>query len=219
MTTLVPIELIASKIYLIRGIKVMLDRDLAELYDVETRVLNQAVSRNIERFPEDFMFSLTREEIMRISQIVTSSEIKFSKSVRCFTEQGVAMLSSVLKSKRAIEVNIAIMRAFVKLREALLDNKDLRRELEGLKQITEERFRIVFETLDQLNRINQEFYQKFTESFDQTRRKIQPGVSTILENTARKGNWLDIGCGNGNLAHTWAQKGYTGLYFGYIEFF
>jgi hypothetical protein len=150
MTTLVPIELIASKIYLIRGIKVMLDRDLAELYDVETRVLNQAVSRNIERFPEDFMFSLTREEIMRISQIVTSSEIKFSKSVRCFTEQGVAMLSSVLKSKRAIEVNIAIMRAFVKLREALLDNKDLRRELEGLKQITEERFRIVFETLDQL---------------------------------------------------------------------
>jgi hypothetical protein len=103
MKTLVPIELIASKIYLIRGIKVMLDRDLAELYDVETRVLNQAVSRNLERFPEDFMFSLTREEIMRISQIVTSSEIKFSKSVRCFTEQGVAMLSSVLRSKRAIQ--------------------------------------------------------------------------------------------------------------------
>jgi len=93
MSELVPIELIASKIYLIRNMKVMLDRDLAELYDVETRVLNQAVSRNIERFPEDFMFSLTREEIMRISQIVTSSEIKFSKSVRCFTEQGVAMFT------------------------------------------------------------------------------------------------------------------------------
>ena len=150
MTTLVPIELIASKIYLIRGIKVMLDRDLAELYDVETRVLNQAVSRNIERFPEDFMFSLTREEIMRISQIVTSSEIKFSKSVRCFTEQGVAMLSSVLRSKRAIQANIQIMRTFTKLREALIDNKDLRRELEELKQITEERFQVVFETLDQL---------------------------------------------------------------------
>ena len=150
MTTLVPIELIASKIYLIRGIKVMLDRDLAELYDVETRVLNQAVSRNIERFPEDFMFSLTREEIMRISQIVTSSEIKFSKSVRCFTEQGVAMLSSVLRSKRSIQANIQIMRTFTKLREALLDNKDLRRELEELKQITEERFQVVFETLDQL---------------------------------------------------------------------
>ena len=79
-------EVISSKIYLIRGIKVMLDRDLAELYRVETRILNQAVSRNIERFPEDFMFSLTREEIMGMSQIVTSSEIKFSKSVRCFTE-------------------------------------------------------------------------------------------------------------------------------------
>ena len=128
----------------------MLDKDLAELYDVETRVLNQAVSRNIERFPEDFMFSLTREEIMRISQIVTSSEIKFSKSVRCFTEQGVAMLSSVLRSKRAIQANIQIMRTFTKLREALLDNKDLRKELEELKQLTEERFRIVFETLDQL---------------------------------------------------------------------
>ena len=150
MKTLVPIELIASKIYLIRGLKVMLDKDLAELYDVETRVLNQAVSRNIERFPEDFMFSLTREEIMRISQIVTSSEIKFSKSVRCFTEQGVAMLSSVLRSKRAIQANIQIMRTFTKLREALLDNKDLRKELEELKQLTEERFRIVFETLDQL---------------------------------------------------------------------
>ena len=150
MTELVPIELIASKIYLIRGIKVMLDRDLAELYGVETRVLNQAVSRNIERFPEDFMFSLTREEIMRISQIVISSEIKFSKSVRCFTEQGVAMLSSVLRSKRAIQANIQIMRTFTKLREALLDNKDLRKELEELKQLTEERFRIVFETLDQL---------------------------------------------------------------------
>jgi hypothetical protein len=149
MTELVPIELIASKIYLIRGIKVMLDRDLAELYGVETRVLNQAVSRNIERFPEDFMFSLTREEIMRISQIVISSEIKFSKSVRCFTEQGVAMLSSVLRSKRAIQANIQIMRTFTKLREALLDNKDLRKELEELKQLTEERFRIVFETLDQ----------------------------------------------------------------------
>jgi hypothetical protein len=150
MTTLVPIERIASKIYLVRDLKVMLDRDLAELYGVETRTLNQAVSRNIERFPEDFMFSLTREEIMRISQIVISSEIKFSRSVRCFTEQGVAMLSSVLRSKRAIHVNIQIMRTFTKLRGALIDNKDLRKELEELKQITEERFQIVFETLDQL---------------------------------------------------------------------
>lgn len=106
MTTTVTVERITGKIYLIRGQKVMLDRDLAELYGVETRVLNQAVSRNIERFPGDFMFSLTRKEIMGISQIVISSEIKFSKSVRCFTEQGVAMISSVLNSKRAIQVNV-----------------------------------------------------------------------------------------------------------------
>jgi len=92
MTKLVPIERIASKIYLVRGIKVMLDRDLADLYGVETRALNQAVSRNIERFPKDFMLTLTRDEIKRISQIVTSSKIKFSKRVRAFTEQGVAML-------------------------------------------------------------------------------------------------------------------------------
>ncbi len=97
----------------------MLDRDLSELYEVETRVLNQAVTRNIERFPEDFMFSLTREEIIGISQIVISFGIKFSKSVRCFTEQGVAMLSSVLRSKRAIQVNIQIMRAFTQLRQML----------------------------------------------------------------------------------------------------
>ncbi|UCE53610.1 MAG: ORF6N domain-containing protein [Desulfobacterales bacterium] len=112
MTDLVPIEAIVRKIVLVRGEKVLLDRDLAELYGVETRALNQAVSRNIKRFPEDFMFTLTREEIMRISQIVTSSNIKFSKRVRVFTEQGVAMLSSVLNSERAIEVNITIMRAF-----------------------------------------------------------------------------------------------------------
>lgn len=94
----------------------MLDRDLAELYAVETRVLNQAVSRNPERLPPDFMFALDRDEIKRISQTVTSSSIKYSKSVRVFTEQGVAMLSSVLNSKRAIQVNIQIMSAFTKLR-------------------------------------------------------------------------------------------------------
>ena len=150
MKTLVPIELIASKIYLIRGLKVMLDKDLAELYDVETRVLNQAVSRNIERFPEDFMFSLTREEIMRISQIVTSSEIKFSKSVRCFTEQGVAMLSSVLRSKRAIHVNIQIMRTFTQLRKMLSTHKDLKRKIESMEKKYDEQFQIVFEAIKQL---------------------------------------------------------------------
>ena len=107
--SLVPVEQIERAILLIRGPRVMLDRDLANLYSVETRVLNQAVHRNIQRFPEDFMFELTRDEIQRISQIVTSSKIKYSKRVHAFTEQGVAMLSSVLNSARAIEVNISIM--------------------------------------------------------------------------------------------------------------
>ena len=92
---IIPVERIKQSIVLIRSQKVMLDRDLAKLYEVETRVLNQAVGRNIQRFPEDFMFALTRAEIMRISQIVTSSKLKYSKVVHAFTEQGVAMLSTV----------------------------------------------------------------------------------------------------------------------------
>ena len=151
MTTLVPIELIASKIYLIRGIKVMLDRDLAELYGVETKRLKEQVRRNIERFPEDFMFELTKDEIKNLrSQFATSSWGGARYLPMAFSEHGVLMLSSVLNSERAVQVNIQIMRTFTKLREALLDNKDLGRELEELKQLTEERFRIVFETLDQL---------------------------------------------------------------------
>ncbi len=134
MSKLIPTERIESKIYLIRGQKVMLDRDLAELYGVRTFVLNQAVKRNIERFPEDFMFSLTRQEIMSISQIVISSEIKYSKNVNVFTEQGVSMLSSILRSKRAIQVNIAIMRAFVKLRHILASHKDLAEKLDKLER-------------------------------------------------------------------------------------
>ena len=106
MSDIVPLVRITSKIFVIRDTRVILDKDLAELYGVETRVLNQAVRRNIKRFPEDFIFVLTREEIMRISQSVTSSKIKYSKRVHAFTEQGVAMLSSVLRSTRAVEVNI-----------------------------------------------------------------------------------------------------------------
>jgi hypothetical protein len=128
----------------------MLDRDLAALYGVETRALNQAVSRNKERFPEDFMIILTREEIARISQFVTSSTIKFSKNVHAFTEQGVAMLSSVLRSKTAIQVNIQIMRAFTRLRCLVLDSSEIRRELEALRADTDGKLRIVFEALDQL---------------------------------------------------------------------
>jgi hypothetical protein len=129
----IPAARIDQSIHLLRGQKVMLDRDLAALYGVETRTLNQAVKRNTDRFPEDFAFTLTREEIGRISQIVTSSGLKFSKQVRAFTEQGVAMLSSVLNSERAVKVNIAIIRAFVRLRETLETNRELARKFEELE--------------------------------------------------------------------------------------
>ena len=145
MNNLVPIERIESKIFLIRGQKVMLDRDLAELYDVPTKVLNQAVRRNISRFPEDFMFQLTWDEIERLrsqivtsnlkSQFVTSSWGGVRKLPYAFTEHGVAMLSSVLKSERAAQVNIAIMRAFVKLRQAMSANKELANKLSQLEKM------------------------------------------------------------------------------------
>ena len=149
----IPVERIERAILLIRGQKVLLDRDLAVLYGVETRALNQAVRRNIKRFPPDFMFELTREEIMRISQTVISSEIKYSKRVHAFTEQGVAMLSSVLKSERAIEVNIAIMRVFVRLREMMATHKQLAlklRELESRIQDHDEQIVAIFEAIHRL---------------------------------------------------------------------
>jgi len=149
-TPLVPIERIEKAIFLIRGEKVMLDRDLAALYEVETRVLNQAVSRNVERFPGDFMFELTRDEILGISQIVTSSNLKFSKRVTAFTEQGVAMLSGVLHSKRAVQVNIEIMRAFVRLRQMLASNADLSRRLAELESKYNRQFKVVFDAIRQL---------------------------------------------------------------------
>ena len=154
--SLIPVERIEQSILLIRGQKVMLDRDLAQLYGVETRVLNQAVRRNIDRFPEDFMFPLTREEIMRISQIVISSvhpgvkTLKFSKNVMAFTEHGVAMLSSVLNSPRAVQVNIQIMRTFAKLREIMLQHKDLARRLDELEKKYDAQFKIVFDAIRQL---------------------------------------------------------------------
>jgi hypothetical protein len=144
---LVPIDRIERGILLIRDQKVMLDRYLAGLYGVETRVLNQAVRRNIKRFPEDFMFALTRTEILRISQIVTSPEIKYSKRVHAFTEQGVAMLSSVLHSERAIQVNVEIMRAFVRLRQMLSAHKDLERKLHALEMKYDKQFKIVFDAI------------------------------------------------------------------------
>ena len=149
----VPVERVEQAILLIRNKKVILDRELAKLYGVETRVLNQAVQRNIERFPDDFIFALTREEIMRISQIVTSSKIKYSKRVYAFTEQGVAMLSSVLRSPRAIQVNIEIMRAFVRLREMLATHKELARKLTALEQHLrghDQQIQAIFEAIRQL---------------------------------------------------------------------
>jgi len=131
----------------------MLDRNLAELYGVETKVLKQAARRNIMRFPPDFMFELTKEELKNWrSQFVTSNSIKMGLRhlPMAFTEQGVAMLSGILNSDRAIAVNIQIMRTFTKLRHMISDNEDLRRELAELREQTDERFQIVFETLDQL---------------------------------------------------------------------
>jgi len=153
MEHLVPVEVIEGRILSLRGHKVMLDRDLAELYGVETRVLNQAVKRNRERFPEDFMFPLSREEILRISHFVTSSapegrgSLKFSKSVMAFTEYGIAMLSSVLNSPRAIQVNIQIMRTFGKLREMLASHRDLAKKLVDLEKKYDAQFQVVFHAL------------------------------------------------------------------------
>lgn len=156
VTHIVPVEIVEQKIFLVRSHKVMLDRDLAELYGVETRVLNQAVRRNIERFPEDFMVSLTREEIMRISQTVISSSpavpdtLKYSKNVMAFTEYGIAMLSSVLNSSKAIQVNIQIMRTFGKLREMISSNKVLSSRLNDLEKKYDSQFKLVFDAIRQL---------------------------------------------------------------------
>ncbi len=149
----VPIERIAKKIYVIRGQKVMLDSDLAELYDVETKALNQAVKRNSGRFPEDFMFQLVPEEIENLrSQIVTSSSRYGGRRYLpyAFTEQGIAMLSSVLKSERAVEVNIAIMRTFVKMRELMASHAELARKIEAMEKKYDEQFQDVFKVIKKM---------------------------------------------------------------------
>jgi len=149
---LVPVELIENKIYLIRGHKVMLSQHLAGLYQVETRALVQAVKRNTERFPSDFMFQLSEKEFADLKSQIVISSWGGSRRARpyAFTEQGVAMLSSVLKSARAVQVNIQIIRVFTKLRQLHLNNAELQRELEEMKRQTNDRFQIVFETLDHL---------------------------------------------------------------------
>ena len=134
MKDLIPQEVIENKSYLIRGQKAMVDRDLAKLYGVPTKRLKEQVKRNIKRFPEDFMFELTMQELEILrSQFATSRWGGERYLPYAFTEQGVAMLSSVLNSERAIEVNIAIMRAFVRLREILLTHKDLAAKIAALE--------------------------------------------------------------------------------------
>lgn len=152
MSNLIPAEIIHQRIFLIRGEKVMIDHDLAELYEVPTKVLNQAVKRNIERFPDGFMFQLMkteRDELVTICDHL--KDLKFSYQMPyAFTEQGVAMLSSVLKSKRAIQVNIQIMKTFVQLRRMLADHKELARRLDGLEKKYDAQFKVVFDALRKL---------------------------------------------------------------------
>lgn len=150
--SVVPAERIEHSILLIRGQKVMLDSDLAALYAVETRTLVQAVHRNLERFPADFMFQLPLKDWHHLrSQIVISSSWGGRRHPPyVFTEQGVAMLSSVLRSSRAIQVNILIMRAFVKLRELLGTHKELARKLDEMEKKYDEQFQVVFDAIRQL---------------------------------------------------------------------
>jgi hypothetical protein len=145
------LEIIKSKIFEIRDQKVMLDFDLSELYEIETRVLNQAVKRNINRFPQDFMFQLNEFEFANLkSQFVISRWGGTRKLPFVFTEQGVAMLSSVLHSPKAIEVNISIMRAFVYFRQLILSNKELSNKLVAMEEKYNKKFKDVFEALNYL---------------------------------------------------------------------
>jgi phage regulator Rha-like protein len=149
-TALIAVEQVERRIYTVRGQNVMLDSDLAELYGVETKNLNKAVQRNGSRFPVDFMFRLTLEETESLRfQIGTSNEGRGGRRYLpyAFTEQGVAMLSSVLRSERAVQVNIAIMRAFVSLRGLLTQDSDLARRILTLEQKYDEQFAVVFEAI------------------------------------------------------------------------
>lgn len=145
-------EWIETKIFLIRGKKVMMDKDLAELYGVETKMLNRAVRRNIDRFPEDFMFQLNKQEMENWKcQFGTSSWGGKRKAPLVFTEPGVAMLSGVLNSKKAVRVNIQIIRTFIRLREMIAGNKELRTKIEELERKYNKYFKIIFETIRSLS--------------------------------------------------------------------
>lgn len=152
MTILVPKERIEKSIYLIRGQKVMFDTDLATLYGVETGALNRAVKRNEDRFPEDFCFQLNEKEAESLRCQIGISKGKGGRRYLpfVFTEQGVAMLSSVLKSKKAVLVNVQIIRTFVQLREMLISNRELGRKLAHLEKKYDHQFKVVFEAIDEL---------------------------------------------------------------------
>ncbi len=154
MKEVIPVEIIERKIYLIRGQKVMLDSDLAELYGVQTKRLNEQVRRNPKRFPDDFMFQLTNAEMESLRSHFATLKTGRGKHRKylplAFTEQGVSMLSSVLNSDRAIEVNVQIMRTFVKLREMLTANKDRARKLDQMEKKYDAQFRVVFDAIRQL---------------------------------------------------------------------
>jgi len=164
-----PSEQITRAIFVVRGEKVMLDRDLAVLYGVETRVLNQAVRRNRERFPADFLFELSREEIRHLAGL-REDDFRHSKAAFAFTEQGVAMLSGVLSSPRAILVNITIMRTFVQLRRWLSSHEELSRKLNALERKYDVQFKSVFDAIREL--------MKRTEPALKPRREI--GFHTML---------------------------------------
>jgi hypothetical protein len=161
-SNLVPLEQIEKSIYLIRGKKVMLDRDLAELYGVATGALNQAVKRNSERFPSDFMFQLSDKEVENwMSQIVISNREKMGvrKAPYAFTELGIAMLSGVINSKKAIQVHIQIIRAFTRLRELLISHQDLKHRIEALEQ--------------KYNRVGEQVHSVF-EAFEEIKLLLEP---------------------------------------------
>lgn len=155
LSSLIPAERIERFILFLRGQKVMLDNDLASLYEIQTKVLIQAVKRNIERFPGDFMFQLTETEYAHLRSQIVTSNLSSGRGGRryapyAFTEQGVAMLSSVLKSPRAVAVNVEIMRAFVRLRRMLASNAHLARKLNALEKKYDAQFKVVFDAIRQL---------------------------------------------------------------------
>lgn len=155
-TAIIPLKKIENAIYILRGQKIMLDEDLAELYEVPVKRLNEGVRRNSERFPKDFMFKISRRELDSIqslrSQFATSNNSRGGRRYlpMAFTEHGILMLSSVLRSKRAVQVNIEIMRAFVEIRKMILSHSDLCRRIDALESRYDEQFRIVFDAIRKL---------------------------------------------------------------------